>query len=75
MTLIKIGYIFKSINFNIKIVCISFYKYNFKYKKLLLYNIYLKVFDYRDEVIISDYVFIIYYKKSKYCNYKIVKIL
>ncbi|CDO67259.1 apicoplast ribosomal protein S17, putative [Plasmodium reichenowi] len=72
---IKIGYVIKNLNINIKIVCISFYKYNFKYKKLLLCNLYIKIYDNRNEVIINDYILFKYYKKSKYCNNRVIKIL
>ncbi|VVF13539.1 apicoplast ribosomal protein S17 (apicoplast) [Hepatocystis sp. ex Piliocolobus tephrosceles] len=73
--MIKIGYVLKKINNNIKIICISYYIYNFKYKKLLLNNLYIKVYDSRNEIMINDYVLIKYYKKSKYCNNRIIKIL
>nr|AQX44052.1 small subunit ribosomal protein 17 [Plasmodium ovale wallikeri] len=72
---IKIGYVLKYLNYNIKIICISYYKYNFKYKKLLLNNLYIKVYDSRNEIKINDYVLVKYYKKSKYCNKRIIKII
>ncbi|CXH18306.1 apicoplast ribosomal protein S17 (apicoplast) [Plasmodium berghei] len=73
--IVKIGYVIKRICDNIKIVCISYYKYSYIYKKLLLCNKYIKVYDKRNEIVINDYVLIKYYKKSKFCNNKIIKIL
>ncbi|CRH02949.1 apicoplast ribosomal protein S17, putative (apicoplast) [Plasmodium relictum] len=71
----KIGYVLKSININIKVICISYYKYNNKYKKLFLNNIYIKVYDCRNEIKKNDYILFKYYKKSKFCNNKVIKIL
>nr|QUL61505.1 ribosomal protein S17 [Haemoproteus columbae] len=70
-----IGYVIKNITKNIKIISISFYIYNFKYKKLLLKNKYLKIYDYRNEILKNDYILFKYYKKSKNCNNKIIKII
>nr|BBB58107.1 small subunit ribosomal protein 17 [Plasmodium fragile] len=71
----KVGYVLKNLCNNIKIICISYFIYNFTYKKLILRNLYIKIYDFRNEIIINDYVIIKYYKKSKDCNNRIVKIL
>nr|BBB58194.1 small subunit ribosomal protein 17 [Plasmodium hylobati] len=71
----KIGYVLKNLCDNIKVICVSYYIYNFKYKKLILKNLYIKIYDYRNEIIINDYIIIKYYKKSKNCSNRIVKIL
>nr|BAL70628.1 small subunit ribosomal protein 17 [Plasmodium coatneyi] len=71
----KIGYVLKNLSNNIKVICISCYIYNFKYKKLILKSLYFKIYDFRNEIIISDYIIIRLYKKSKDCNNRIVKIL
>nr|YP_008757393.1 small subunit ribosomal protein 17 [Leucocytozoon caulleryi]BAN94673.1 small subunit ribosomal protein 17 [Leucocytozoon caulleryi] len=71
----KIGYVIKSLNKNIKIIYFSIYIYNKKYKKLLVKNLYFKVYDYRNELINNDYILFKFFKKSKYCIYKLVKIL
>ncbi|CRG98233.1 apicoplast ribosomal protein S17, putative (apicoplast) [Plasmodium gallinaceum] len=72
---IKIGYVLKILNKNIKLICISFYRYNIKYKKLKLINKFITVYDNRNEIVKNDYILFKYYKKSKYCNFKVVKIL
>ncbi|GAW84749.1 small subunit ribosomal protein 17 (apicoplast) [Plasmodium gonderi] len=72
---LKIGYVLKNLDNNIKVICISYYLYNLKYKKLILKNLYIKVYDYRNEIIKNDYIILKYYKKSKNCNNKVIKIL